>query len=593
MIHQSHLLGLGREYCMLSPQFEKTCLTYLQHCDAVLGRFGNFIDQWNTSISASYSPVAVIGLTVLGLVVLQWVWRVCCDLVRFWQDTGSWRRVVVMVLADLPIIKGVVRREQEKVISKLRYDMRAAREEKKVEVFERLPEEGMRQKRTLMDIVEGRRKMLGDTLSKDCKKLDSKASGAIYIGDGNLLDMLGEVYGHFSLSNPMHADMFPTNRQMEAEVIQMTAGMVGSDRLENSTICGSMTSGGTESILTAMKTSRDYMMHLKGHIKHPEMIIGASAHAAFIKAAEYFKIRLVKAPLDKHHRLTAKAVRKCISRNTIVVVASAPGYPHGILDDVAGIGAVCQKYSVMLHVDACLGGFVLPFLKKMNPERPLLFDFADVPAVTSMSLDTHKFGCSHKGTSVVLYRSPEIRKYQYTSVTDWSGGLYISPGFAGSRNGALIATAWAAMLYHGVNGYVSNAQRMIKCSSILIDAIRNEMPELEIVGEPVMSVVAFTTTASSGCNIYVLNDLLSAKGWKMSALQSPPALHMCFTPAHSEKLAQQLVQDLKESIATLVSSENKDSDHGMAPLYGMAAKVPDRRIVGNFLIAYQDILLEP
>ena len=153
--------------------------------------------------------------------------------------------------------------------------------------------------------------------------------------------------------------------------------------------------------------------------------LAPTAHAAFVKASEYFNISIVKAPLDGGHRLTAAAVRRCLSRNTVLVVASAVGYPHGVMDDVEGIAALCKERGVLLHVDCCLGGFVLPFLKFVRPDiggtmgrADLAFDFR-LPGVTSMSLDVHKFGCSHKGTSVVLYRSPEIRRHQYTSITDW------------------------------------------------------------------------------------------------------------------------------------------------------------------------------
>lgn len=546
----------------------------------------------NDFMNQKYSPIEVMIASVLGVLLIQWVWK------AFQKATGThsvpFTRVMIMMIADLPIIRGIVRREEAKVISKLRRDIMASRQGKQVETFVRLPEKGKHQKNDILRLLDARRRILGDDPASDSKhvSMKSKASGAIYVGDSRLLEIMNAVYAQFSLSNPMHSDMFPTTRQMEAEIVQMTAGLVGGydTSLE---LCGSMTSGGTESILTAVKASRDYMRAHK-NIRDPEMIVGPSAHAAFIKAAEYFKIKLVKAPLDSNtHCLTARAVKRYISKNTILVVASAPGYPHGVLDEVAEIGALCQKYDILLHVDACLGGFVLPFLKYLPPgaERPAtlpVFDFASVPGVTSMSLDTHKFGCSHKGTSVVLYRSPDIRRYQYTSITDWSGGLYISPGFAGSRNGALIATAWTSMLYHGVEGYVENTKRMMRCATILKESIRDEIYELEVVGNPIMSVIAFS---SSVVDIYVVNDILSSKGWKMSALQSPPALHMCFTPAHSEDITRQLVADLKDSVLQALTKEK--SDQGMAPLYGMAAKVPDRRIVSNFLVAYQDMLLEP
>jgi len=506
--------------------------------------------------------------------------------------TAGWKQVISSFVVDLPFIRSIVQAEKDKIVEKLRKDMKKQRQGQQSQnipsEFLTLPATGF-SKNAVWKFAQEKQRM-GYVIYREG---DSKASGAIYLGDKKLEDVLNQVYSQFSLSNPMHSDMFPSVRQMEAEVIQMTASLVGGgEHGAEPNVCGSMTSGGTESILTAVKASRDYMMARHG-IRAPEMIVGKSAHAAFVKAAEYFRIRLVKAPLDKKHRLTGKSVSRYINKNTVLVVASAPGFPHGILDDVTGIGKICEKKKIPLHVDACLGGFVLPFLRNLDLHTvpfDISFDFS-VPGVTSMSLDTHKFGCAHKGTSVVLFKSPERRKYQYTSITDWTGGLYISPGFAGSRSGALISTAWTALLYHGLDGYIRNARRMMNCAEILKHAVQNDIPELEIVGDPVMCVVAFKSVTKD-LNIYIVNDLMSDKGWHLNALQDPQAVHMCFTPAHSENIARELARDLKDCVEQAKKKSPKDSD-GLAPLYGMAAKVPDRRIVGDFLIAYQDILLEP
>lgn len=493
----------------------------------------------------------------------------------------GWKQIVSGAVADLPIIHSVVRQEEEKIVCKLRKDIRDSRKKHQLDTFSELPTSGI-PKNNIVRYLKEKQKVLGDA---HYNAGESKASGAIYLGDKKLEELLNTVYNNLSLSNPMHSDMFPSVRQMEAEVIQMTSALMGGGQHGVQTVCGAMTSGGTESILTAVKASRDYMMSHYG-ISEPEMIVGPSAHAAFVKAAEYFKIRLVKAPLDASHVLRAASVKRYLNKNTVLVVASCPGFPHGVMDEVQQIANLCKNRHVCLHVDACLGGFVLPFLKYLDYNVPP-FDFS-VDGVTSMSLDTHKFGCAHKGTSVVLYRSPSIRRHQYTSVTDWTGGLYISPGFAGSRSGALIATAWASMLYHGLDGYVSNARRMMECAQILKNGIKDAIPELYVVGNPVMSVVAFASR-SKDIDIYVVNDIMSAKGWHLNALQSPPAVHMCFTTAHSDRLARQLVSDLKVAVEEAKLCEPGD---GLAPLYGMSAKVPDRRIVGNFLTAYQDILLE-
>lgn len=368
----------------------------------------------------------------------------------------------------------------------------------------------------------------------------------------------------------------------------MTAALLGGGPAGDPRVCGAMTSGGTESILSAVKTARDYMAATRGISDAPEMVVAESAHAAFIKAAEYFKIRLVRVPVGPDFRLSGRAVARALSRRTVLVVASAPGFPHGVMDHVEDIAEVCRRAGVPLHVDACLGGFVLPFARDLGHPIPP-FDFS-VPGVTSMSVDTHKFGQAHKGTSVVLYRCPEVRRFQYTQVTEWTGGLYISPGFAGSRSGALIATAWAAMVHLGRDGYVAAARGVMAAAAQFAAGVA-AIDGLEVVGAPEMCVVAFRSV-EPGLNIYTVNDLLSARGWHLNALQRPAALHVCFTAAHSPAAVAELVQDLGECVAGVRAHPGGGAADGMAPLYGMAATVPDRRIVGNFLVAYQDILLE-
>lgn len=299
--------------------------------------------------------------------------------------------------------------------------------------------------------------------------------------------LLDEAYVAFSSSNPMHADLFPASRCMEVEVVRMTASILGGGPLGESSVCGAMTSGGTESILTAVKASRDYAMAKKG-ITQPDMVVAVSAHAAFYKAAEYFGIRLIRLPVGPDYRLSARAVARAITKNTVLVVASAPGFPHGVVDDVAGIAAVAQRHGVLCHADCCLGGFVLPFAARLGYALPR-FDFS-IPGVTSISVDTHKYGQGHKGTSVVLYRTPELRRCQYTSITDWTGGLYISPGFAGSRSGALIATAWASLVHMGEDGYLRATAAIMEAATQFKEGLQ-EIPQLEMVGNPEGSVVAF------------------------------------------------------------------------------------------------------
>lgn len=494
-------------------------------------------------------------------------------------DKG-WKQVVYGFVLDLPRVRGMVAKEQATAVTKLRASLQKNKDATAPDAILSIPKEGIAAAQVKARM---QRKAQNDVKFGEGQ---SKVSGAVYLAGGAHQVLLNEVYKQFSITNPMHADVFPSVSKMEGEVVSMTAGLLGGGRGGDPEVCGSMTSGGTESILTAVKASRDYMAATRG-ITNPELVVAVSAHAAFTKAAEYFKIRLVRVPVGDDYRLSAKAVAKAVGRNTILVVASAPGFPHGVMDHVEEIAEVTRARGIPLHVDCCLGGFVLPFARELGHPIPP-FDFS-VPGVTSISVDTHKFGQAHKGTSVVLYRNAAIRQHQYTSITDWTGGLYISPGFAGSRSGALIATAWAALVHMGKDGYLAATKTMMGAARQFAKGV-NKIQGLEVMGNPEMCVIAFKSTIPE-LNIYKVNDLLSARGWHLNALQRPAALHICFTAAHSSAIVKELLRDLEECVAGVIAHPDLDGE-GMAPMYGMAATVPDRRIVGNFLVAYQDILLE-
>jgi len=526
-----------------------------------------------------YEAWQVMLLGMVGALVLS---RLISILNRAHQtlvDKG-WKQLASGFALDLPGVRGFVSRQQAATTAKLRESLQKGKDV--TDAILVLPKEGISAAQIKSRLA---RKARDDLCFSDG---ESKVSGAVYLSGTSHQLLLNEVYKQFSITNPMHADVFPSVRKMEGEVVSMTAALLGGGPAGDSGVCGAMTSGGTESILTAVKASRDYMAATRG-IEHPEMVIAESAHAAFIKAAEYFKIRLIRISVDKDFRLSAKAVAKGISRNTVLVVASSPGFPHGVMDHIEDIAVVARKKGVLFHVDCCLGGFILPFARDLGYPIPS-FDFS-VPGVTSISVDTHKFGQAHKGTSVVLYRNAAIRRFQYTSITDWTGGLYISPGFAGSRSGALISTAWAAMVHMGRDGYVAATKTMMDAALQFSMGV-SKIEGLEVIGSPEMCVVAFKSIQQDMLNIYKVNDLLSARGWHLNALQRPAAIHICFTPAHSASTVTELLRDLEECVAGVLAHPESGGD-GMAPLYGMAATVPDRRIVGNFLIAYQDILLEP
>eukprot|EP00252_Welwitschia_mirabilis_P012007 TRINITY_DN26700_c0_g1_i1.p1 TRINITY_DN26700_c0_g1~~TRINITY_DN26700_c0_g1_i1.p1 ORF type:complete len:555 (-),score=96.70 TRINITY_DN26700_c0_g1_i1:201-1865(-) len=519
-----------------------------------------------------YEPCFLVTIPFAVFLFTFFVAKVVQKFVQLVHDNGlrnALFNILMSFVRMLPGVKGYIEEEKAKVVKKLQSSIKSGRESYQME----LPKVGLGKE--VMD-------RLNVEKSKDAH-WQGRCSGTVYIG-GNESEghfkIINEAYAIFSHTNPLHLDVFPSVARFEAEVVAMTASMLGSKKKSSGgQICGNMTSGGTESILLAVKSSRDYMKFRKG-IASPEMIIPESAHSAYDKAAEYFKIKLWRVPVNKDFQADVKAMRHYINKNTIMIVGSAPGFPHGIIDPIEELGNMASHYGICFHVDLCLGGFVLPFARKLGYQIPP-FDFT-VWGVTSISVDVHKYGLGPKGTSVVLYRNHELRKHQFVAVTEWSGGLYVSPTIAGSRAGGLIAGAWAAMMSVGEEGYSDATSKMMEASKLIQKGIM-EIPELFIVGKPDMTVIAF---GSERLDIFKVNDVLASRGWHLNALQRPNSVHICLTLQHIQ-IAEQFLKDLKEAVKTV--SENPSAfDNGMAPIYGAAAKMPDRGTVKDLLIEFMD-----
>lgn len=408
---------------------------------------------------------------------------------------------------------------------------------------------------------------------------EGKVSGAVYHGDNAHIDFVNRVYALHSQSNPLHADIWPSTTKFEAEIVSMTAHMLNAP----SGACGTVTSGGTESILLAMKTYRDWARETKG-ITAPEMIAPTTAHAAFDKAAQYFNIKMHRIPVGPDFRADVAAMRAAITPNTIVMIGSAPPFPHGIVDPIEELSELAREHHIGFHTDGCLGGFLLPWAEKLGYPVPP-FDFR-LPGVTSISADTHKYGYAPKGTSVVLYRDAELRHFQYFTSTDWPGGLYFSPTFAGSRPGALSAACWAAMVSMGEAGYLRAAKAILETADKIKQGVR-EMPELQLCGDPLF-VIAFM---SDSLDIFQVMEQMTRKGWGLNGLHSPPAVHLCVTLRHTQPgVAEQFLTDLKEAIAYV--KEHPDAPSGVGPIYGMASAVELRGMVSDLLKMYMDLLYQ-
>jgi sphinganine-1-phosphate aldolase len=420
---------------------------------------------------------------------------------------------------------------------------------------------------------------------------EGRVSGAVYHGCEDLSKLQTEAYGIFTVSNPLHPDVFPAIRKMEAEVVAMVLSMFNAP----DGAAGVSTSGGTESILMACLSARNKAYKERG-VREPEMIVPDTAHAAFLKAGSYFniKVHIVKCP-PPSYKVHVPSVARLINPNPVLLVGSAPNYPHGIIDDISALSRLAHKKHIPLHVDCCLGSFLMPCLATAGFETEP-FDFR-LKGVTSISCDTHKYGFAPKGNSTILYRSNALRSYQYFITPDWPGGVYGSPSIAGSRPGALIAGAWASMMMQGKSGYVDACHKIVGCAKRIEDAIRSEdglKEDLRVIGKPIVSVVAFT---SSTIDIYGVADAMSGKGWHLNALQNPPGIHVAVTLPIVGSV-EDMLKDLKACVAEVGEKELKARQEGKthvskgdaSALYGVAGSLPDKTIVRELAKNFLDTL---
>ncbi|MFP4650753.1 MAG: aminotransferase class V-fold PLP-dependent enzyme [Desulfobacterales bacterium] len=469
----------------------------------------------------------------------------------------------------VPSVRASVEKEMDEMMAGMRDSLKPYR--KNAPEFPRIPDAGM-EKDTVINIM-------SDLQEKESAKWrDGYVSGAVYHGDQDHIDFLNRVYAIHSQSNPLHSDIWPSASKYEAEIVSMTADMLGAGMTDHE-ICGVVSSGGTESILLAMKTYRDQAKKEK-RIRRPELVVPVTAHAAFDKAAQYFGIKIIHVPVKDDFTADAGAMKKACNRNTIAMAASAPSFPHGVIDPIEELSEIARQKGIGFHTDACLGGFVLPWAEKLGYNVPA-FDFR-LPGVTSMSADTHKYGYAAKGTSVILYRGRHLRRYQYFTITDWPGGLYFSPTFAGSRPGALSAQCWAAMVKMGKQGYMEATKQILAAAQQIKNGIR-EIPELYILGDPLW-VIAF---ASETLNIYQVMEQMANRGWSLNGLHRPASVHIAVTLRHtSPGVAERFVSDLKDAVSYVKANPEEKGD--TAPVYGMAATVPFRGLVEDMLERYID-----
>ena len=418
------------------------------------------------------------------------------------------------------------------------------------EVHRTMPDEGTARSEILA--------MMADMASRENVVWENgQCSGTMYCGDHDHYDFLNEAFANFSYVNTLQRDMCPSATKFEAEVIAMTLDMLGAGSLHDSKPGGLVTSGGSSSIAHAVLAYREGNPQVaRANIIKPE-----TAHPAFAKAGHLFGVDMKIAPVDPVSlQVDLEWVRANIDANTVALVGSAPNYGYGTIAPIEALGAIALERGIGLHVDGCLGGFLLPFGRELGFDIPA-FDFS-VPGVTTISADTHKYGYALKGTSVLAFADQSLRNSQYFYLTDWSGGKYCSPGMDGSRSGGLLAATWAAMVSLGRAGYRRYAKAIFETSVAMQDAIRSH-PSLRLMGTPSF-LFSFT---SDEFDIYLVNDFLRTRGWRMNGQQYPNAIHMAVTrPQTQPGVVERWTLDLADAVAYAAAHRDEAAKSGA--IYG-------------------------
>ncbi|MGH9080607.1 MAG: pyridoxal phosphate-dependent decarboxylase family protein [Acidimicrobiales bacterium] len=382
----------------------------------------------------------------------------------------------------------------------------------------------------------------------------------VYSAGEDVHDLLERAATLFSAENALNTGVFPSLARMSQDIVSITTGLLGADRLldeDRGAVRGYLTSGGTESLLQAVRTARDWGRSERAIVR-PNMVLAASAHAAFEKAAHYFDVESRRVPVRSDFTADPDAMADAADDHTVMVVGSAPTYPQGIIDPVTELAAVADDRGILCHVDACLGGFILPFLERLGHVRTP-WDLS-VPGVTSISADLHKYGYGSKGVSVIVYRTRQLARLQPFVTSNWLGGLYGSPAMAGTRPAGPIAAGWAVLHHLGEDGYVRLAEASYRAATALIGAIE-ETPGLALRGRPDATVLAFGTDPDDpGLDTFALGDALAERGGWFFDRQTPPdSLHATVHAGHGSVI-EALRADLGAASAELRATGTRTAD---------------------------------
>jgi glutamate/tyrosine decarboxylase-like PLP-dependent enzyme len=374
---------------------------------------------------------------------------------------------------------------------------------------------------------------------------NGKVFSLAYYAGPQAIAVAEDAYRRFSGENALSTDAFPSLRIMQQDVLSMVGPWLGADKDS----AGFMTSGGTESILMVVKAARDQFAQSNG-VTTPNIVLPTSAHAAFEKACHYFGVESRRAAVGSDWRADIAAMEMLIDDNTVMLVASAPQYPQGVIDDVAGIAALASSHGINCHVDACMGGVTLAYLVKLG--LPIPPWNLQVHGVTSISVDLHKYGYTSKGASVVMYSSKSLRVHQGFFTDNWLGGMYASSGMLGTKSGGSIASAWAVLRHLGDDGYTELTRRARNATEQIANHI-NAHPHLVLRAYPESTLICFGAADPSTLNVFAVADELRTRGWYVDRQLPPESLHCTVNAIHHDKI-EAFIIDLDASVNTVLST---------------------------------------
>lgn len=363
----------------------------------------------------------------------------------------------------------------------------------------------------------------------------------VHFGGDDVLAVAKEAYQRFFSENALGPRAFPSLKKFEDDIVAWTADLLHAGPAAT----GVVSSGGTESIFLAVKTARDRARAEHPEITEPEIVAPVSAHPAFDKAAHYLCIKVKRVPLRSDFRADVPAMRAECTTSTIMLVGSAPSFPHGVIDPIADIAALARERRLWMHVDACVGGFLAPFVRRLGYPIPP-FDF-EVDGVCSISADLHKYGFTAKGASVMLLSDVAFRKYLVFEFDNWPRGHYIAPTFTGTRPGGAIAAAWAVLRYLGIDGYMRLARQIMDARDLMIKGIE-AIEGLYVVGNPDLAVMGY---GAHDLDTFAIAEQMTQKGWFVSAMSEPPGIHMGMPTMAHVPVVDQYLADLAASVAAV------------------------------------------